>query len=254
MEVAGGLAFLIGAVVGSFLNVCIYRLPQGESLVFPPSHCRSCHTPIVWYHNLPLFSYLWLRGRCCFCGSRFPFRYFLVELLGALLALALFRRFGPGLVALGYFAFACALLVVTFIDLDHQIIPDGISLPGVVLGFCFSFFVPHLTPLASLLGALLGGGILFLVALAYRALRGEEGMGMGDVKLLAMIGAFLGWRAVLLTLLFASFTGSLVGVVALAWQKRGLRHPIPFGPFLSLGALFSLFGGEQVVGWYLSPL
>ncbi len=243
-------AFLFGAVVGSFLNVCIYRLPQKESIILPASHCHACGTPIVWYDNIPLLSYLLLRGRCRFCGARFSFRYFLVELLTALLAVALVHRLGLGVPILVYFAFTAALIIVTFIDLDHRIIPDVISLPGVVVGILCSFFIPTVAPLSSLLGAGLGGGLLFLVAVTYQLVRGEEGMGMGDVKLLAMIGAFLGWRAIPIALLVASFTGSVVGVAAIAWQRAGSRYPIPFGPFLSFGALCYLFFGKEIIEWY----
>ena len=246
------VAFLFGAVVGSFLNVCIYRLPQKESIISPPSHCRACKTPIVWHDNIPLLGYLLLRGRCRFCGARFSFRYFLVELLTALLAVALVRRFGPGAPVLVYFVFTAALVTVTFIDLDHQIIPNVISLPGVIVGiFCSFFALITVTPLSSLLGAGLGGGILFVVAAAYRSIRGEEGIGMGDVKLLAMIGAFLGWRAIPFALLAASFTGSVVGVAAMIRQGVGSRYPIPFGPFLSFGAVCYLFFGEEAMRWYL---
>ena len=248
------VAFLFGAVVGSFLNVCIYRLPQKESIVSPASHCRACGAPIAWHDNIPLLSYLVLRGCCRSCGARFSFRYFLVELLTALLTAALVRRFGVGVPVLVHFVFTAALIVVTFIDLDHQIIPDVISLPGVVVGILCSFFALTITPLSSLLGAGLGGGMLFLVAIAYRTIRGEEGMGMGDVKLLAMIGAFLGWRAILFALFVASFTGSAVGVAAMAWQRVGSRYPIPFGPFLSFGAFCHLFFGEEAIGWYFGLL
>src|SRR5215510_11685114 len=211
------VTLLFGAAIGSFLNVCIYRLPLHESIVFPASHCRACSAPLTWYDNLPLVSYLLRRGRCRFCGASFSFRYFLVELVTALLAIALVQRFGLTITTVGYFAFSAALVVITFIDLDHQIIPDVVSLPGAVAGLLFSLLspLPTLTLWTSFIGALVGGGVLLAVALGYQLLTGREGMGGGDVKLLAMIGAFLGWRAIPFTIFAASFVGSVVGVAAM---------------------------------------
>src|SRR5215831_6162856 len=210
------VTFLFGAAIGSFLNVCIYRLPLHESVVFPASHCRACSTPLSWYDNLPLASYALRRGRCRFCGVAFSFRYFLVELLTALLAVALVHRFGLTLTTVGYFAFSAALVVITFIDLDYQIILDVVSLPGAVAGVLFSLVSPALSLWSSLIGLVLGAGILLAVALGYRAATGREGMGGGDVKLLAMIGAFLGWRAVPFTLFAASCIGSIIGISVMA--------------------------------------
>ena len=248
------VTFLFGAAIGSFLNVCIYRLPLRESIVFPASHCRACSAPLSWYDNLPLASYVLRRGRCRFCGAAFSFRYFLVELLTALLAVALVYRFGLTVTTVGYFAFSAALVVITFIDLDYQIIPDVISLPGAVAGVLFSLVSPALSLWSSLIGLVLGAGILLAVALGYRAVTGREGMGGGDVKLLAMIGAFLGWRAVLFSLFAASFVGSVVGVAAMVRNHADSKLALPFGPFLSFGALCYLFFGEQLIGWYLNLL
>jgi leader peptidase (prepilin peptidase) / N-methyltransferase len=248
------VTFLFGAAIGSFLNVCIYRLPLHESIVFPASHCRACATPLSWYDNLPLASYVLRRGRCRFCGAAFSFRYFLVELLTALLAVALVYRFGLTVTTVGYFAFSAALVVITFIDLDYQIIPDVISLPGAVAGVLFSLVSPALSLRSSLIGLVLGAGILLAVALGYRVVTGREGMGGGDVKLLAMIGAFLGWRAVLFTLFAASFVGSVVGVTAMVRNHADSKLALPFGPFLSFGALCYLFFGEQLIEWYLNLL
>lgn len=248
------VAFLCGATIGSFLNVCIYRLPLHESIAFPASHCRACSTPLAWYDNLPLFSYLLRRGRCRFCGVSFSFRYFLVELITALLAVILVSRFGLTVTTLGYFIFSAALIVITFIDLDYQIIPDVISLPGVVAGVAFSLVSPALTLRSSLIGLAAGAGVLLAVALGYRAITGREGMGGGDVKLLAMIGAFLGWRAVPFTLFSASLIGSVVGVAAMIHRNESSQLALPFGPFLSFGALCYLFFGEQLINWYLNLL
>ena len=248
--------FVFGACVGSFLNVCICRLPLNESVVSPPSHCRACKALLPWHDNLPLLGYLMRRGRCGSCGEQFSIRYFMVELLTGLLAVALTWQFGPSLTTLGYFAFAAALVVITFIDLDHQIIPDVISLPGVLAGLLFSLLspLPTLTLWTSFIGALVGGGILLAVALGYQLLTGREGMGGGDVKLLAMIGAFLGWRAIPFTIFIASFFGSLVGVTAMIRSRADSKLALPFGPFLSFGALSYLFIGEQLIAWYLGLL
>jgi leader peptidase (prepilin peptidase) / N-methyltransferase len=247
-------AFLSGAAIGSFLNVCIYRLPLHESIVFPASHCRACSAPLTWYDNLPLVSYLLRRGRCRLCGASFSFRYFLVELVTALLAVALVHRFGLTITTVGYFAFSAALVVITFIDLDHQIIPDVVSLPGAVAGVVFSVISPALSLWSSLIGLAVGAGVLLAVALGYRAITGREGMGGGDVKLLAMIGAFLGWRAVPFTLFAASFIGSVVGVIAMVRHNADSKLALPFGPFLSFGALCYLFFGERFIAWYLNLL
>lgn len=246
--------FLVGAAIGSFLNVCIYRLPLQESIVFPASHCRSCSTPLPWYDNLPLLSYLFLRGHCRSCGASFSPRYFLVEFLTALLAVGLVWQFGLTIATVNYFILVAALIVITFIDLDHQLIPDVISLPGIVIGFLFSLISPTLTWRSSLTGVAVGGGILLAVAEGYRLLTGREGMGGGDVKLLAMIGAFLGWRAVPFTLFAASLVGSVVGIALMVRKQGNTQLALPFGPFLAFGALCYLFFGEQLIDWYLSLL
>jgi leader peptidase (prepilin peptidase)/N-methyltransferase len=246
--------FLFGAVIGSFLNVCIYRLPDHESVVFPASHCRICSRVLSWYENVPLLSYLFQRGRCRTCGATFSSRYFWVELLTAFLAIAVVAHFGLTITSVGYFLFVAALVTITFIDLDHQIIPDVISLPGVVVGLVFSFFAPHLGFWNSLSGALIGGGVLLTVALGYKAFTGREGMGGGDIKLLAMIGAFLGWRSVPFTLFVASCVGSVIGVILMARRNEDSQLALPFGPFLALGALTYLFFGERIISWYLGLL
>ena len=231
--------------------MCIYRLPREESVISPGSHCRSCLTPLAWYDNIPLFSYLVRRGRCRVCGARFSARYFWVELLTAALAVLLVAQFGLSLVALGYFVFAAALVVITFIDVDHQIIPDVISLPGILLGLLFSALSPQVTFRESLIGAGLGAGVLLTVALGYWAVTKREGMGGGDIKLLAMIGAFLGWRAIPFTLLVASCTGSVIGIATMIRRRADTKLALPFGPFLAFGAGCYLFIGEPLIAWYL---
>jgi leader peptidase (prepilin peptidase)/N-methyltransferase len=245
------VVLLAGATVGSFLNVCIHRLPGRESIVFPASHCPACKKPIRPYDNLPLVSYIVLRGRCRDCGAPISIRYPLVEILTGATALATVNAFGLTPQFLVSFAFLSALIVITFIDLDHQIIPDAISLPGIGVGLLSSLFLDEPGWRSSLVGIVVGGGILWAVAEGYYRLTGREGMGGGDVKLLAMIGAFLGWQAVPLTLLLASLGGTLVGVAVMTVSGQGSRTPIPFGPFLAAGAACSLFFGEDLVSWYL---
>jgi leader peptidase (prepilin peptidase)/N-methyltransferase len=243
--------FLFGAIIGSFLNVCIYRLPDGESVVFPASHCRACARALPWYENVPLLSYLLQRGRCRACGARFSSRYFWIELLTAMLAIALVYRFGVTITTVGYFVFIAALVAVTFIDLDHQIIPNVISLPGIVVGLVFSLISPTLTLWDSLLGVVAGAGVLLTVFWVYYLVTHQEGLGMGDPKLLAMIGAFLGWRAIGFTLFCASLVGSIIGVALMRYYHADRKMALPFGPFLAFGAICYLFFGEQLIDWYL---
>jgi len=245
------VSIIFGALVGSFLNVCIFRLPKEESIVWPGSHCPHCNTPIKFYDNIPLISYILLKGRCRHCHRPISFQYPLIEGITALGSAILFVKFGPSLSYLFYFAFLASLIVITVIDLHHQIIPDVISLPGVVVGLLASLIIPQITFLNSLIGILLGGGSLFLVATVYQWLFKREGMGGGDVKLLAMIGAFLGWKAVILTILLSSLIGSITGVIIMVLKGKDFKYAIPFGPFLSLGAVISLFYGPSLINWYL---
>jgi leader peptidase (prepilin peptidase) / N-methyltransferase len=248
--IVASLAF--GAVIGSFLNVCIHRLPRGESLVFPGSHCPHCGAPIRWHDNVPVLSFLLLRGRCRDCRGRIRGRYPMVEALCAGLCLLTVLEYGLTPSAGIYFVLICALVVVTFIDLDHQIIPNAITYPGIPLGVLASLVLPGMGPLDSLIGILVGGGVLLAVALIFEWIRKKEGMGLGDVKLLAMIGSFLGWKAVVLTLLVSSFVGAVIGYAVLRFSGKDMQHPIPYGPFLVLGALIYLLGdGASWVNWYL---
>lgn len=244
-------AFVLGAVVGSFLNVCIYRIPAGESIVSPRSRCPRCGTPIRWYQNIPILSWIFLRGRCASCQLRIPIRYALVEALTGLLFAMVLYSFGIHWATVVFWVFVSLLVTITFIDLDHQIIPDVISLPGIVLGFGASFLLPWVSWSDSLLGILLGGGSLFLVAVGYEFLTKKEGMGGGDIKLLAMLGAFLGWKAVLPIIFVSSLLGTLVGVPLMLIKGADGKLAIPFGPFLAGGAVIWLFWGELLAGWYL---
>ncbi len=245
------ISFLFGAIVGSFLNVCIYRLPREESIVFPGSHCPYCKTPIRFYDNIPIISYILLRGKCRYCSHIISPQYPIIEGLTAFSSVLLFIKYGISLNYLIYFAFVSALIVITVIDLYHQIIHDVISLPGIGVGLLSSLILSNITFWESLIGIISGGGILFLVAVGYQWLFKREGMGGGDVKLLAMIGAFLGWKSVFLTIILSSFIGSVVGIVLIAIKGKNLKYAIPFGPFLSLGAVISLFYQNEIIYWYL---
>ncbi len=247
------IAFLFGAIVGSFLNVVIHRMPRGESLIRPASRCPACSTPIRIRHNVPIASYLFLRGKCAACRAPISMRYPFVEGLTGLLTLLVYLRFGPTPLGGAMFILAAGLVAVTFIDFDHRIIPDRLSLGGTVLGFILSFVTP-IGWKASLIGLAAGGGSLFAVSVAYELIAKKEGMGMGDVKLIACIGAFLGWQAVLFTVFLSAVVGSLVGLLAIRLLKEGYDYQIPYGPFLALGAVVYMFAGPELIGWYLGFL
>ncbi|MEJ2199689.1 MAG: prepilin peptidase [Desulfuromonadaceae bacterium] len=221
-------SFLLGTIVGSFLNVCIYRIPAGESIVSPPSRCPACGQRIRWFQNIPILSWILLGGKCAFCKVSISIRYPLVEALtGVLFALAVLF-FGLGWPTLVFWLLLAMLVVITFIDLDHQIIPDVISLPGIGIGFASSFLLPWINWTDSLYGILLGGGSLFLVAAGYEFLTKKEGMGGGDVKLLAMLGAFLGWKAILPVIFLSSLLGTIVGVPLMLIKGADGKLAIPF--------------------------
>lgn len=240
-------AFLFGSVIGSFLNVCIYRIPKKESIVFPSSHCPACNKKIKPYDNIPIISYILLKGRCRECGEKISFQYPLVEFLNAAGYVIMIWKFGVGINALIYALLYSALIVVTFIDLEHQIIPDRITLPGILIGFILGAAVLPVGWLNSLIGLLLGGGLFYLVAVASRG-----GMGGGDIKLIAMIGAFLGWRYTLLTIFLGALAGAIVGLSLMIFKGKGRKHPVPFGPFLALGAIASLLWGNDIIKWYIN--
>lgn len=232
---------------------------QKESIVFPASHCPHCHIPIQPWDNVPIFSFLLLRGKCRSCGAKISWRYPIVELLTALLFLAFVHQFGITLLTAVYLVFVGALIAISFIDLDHRIIPNTISLPGIAVGIVVSFFLP--LPVAAIhwygafLGAIVGGGIILLVGYVGAKIFRKEAMGGGDVKLMAMIGAFLGWEMALMTIFFGSIVGAVIGLIV---KLIAGKDYIPFGPFLSVGALISLFFGQQLLFWYwnlaISPL
>ncbi len=258
------IVFIFGSIVGSFLNVCIHRMPLGESIVWPHSHCPKCKKKIHTYDNIPFLSYIILRGRCRFCKERISLRYPLVELLTALLFLAVFNRYGLSYDFFVFCVFICGLIIATFVDIQYRIIPDEISIGGIILGFILTAVKGfNLKPLHydlrptfdSLLGIIVGGGVIYLTGkifdLVYFKLlkrppiQGEsESMGGGDVKLLAMIGAFLGWQKVIFVFFLAPFFGAIIGMINLLVKKD---HTIPYGPFLSFAAIFSIFWMDKII-------
>jgi leader peptidase (prepilin peptidase) / N-methyltransferase len=244
------LAGILGLCVGSFLNVCIHRLPRHESLIHPPSRCPNCGRQLSWFDNIPVVSWLLLGGRCRGCKAPIAVRYPLVELITAILWVAIAALTPPGALLASRLVLVTALIVLFMIDLEHQILPNVITLPGIAVGFLFSLIAPP-GPLSSLLGIVAGAGILYAIAAGYLLVRGEEGMGMGDVKMLAMLGAFLGWPAVLLTLVLSSFAGAVVGLLLMAFSRGNMRYALPFGTFLAMGALVAMLSGDAILAWYL---
>ncbi len=247
-------AFITGCVFGSFYNVVIHRLPLGESIVSPGSRCPGCGNSIAARDNIPLLSYLLLGGRCRNCGSRISLRYPLVEAASGLLALALFDRYGLSPQLPIEFIFCSLLLIITMIDFDTMLIPDVLSLPGIALGAGLSFFTPRLFWWQSLIGIALGGGVFYLIAAGFSFVRHKEGLGGGDIKLLAMIGAFLGWKGVVFTIMASSVSGIIIAVPLMWRSPKGLGAHLPFGPFLALGAVSYIFWGELFYHWYISTM
>ncbi len=239
-----------GLCVGSFLNVCIHRLPRGGSLVRPRSRCPGCEHELAWYENIPVLSYLLLLGRCRRCRARISIRYPIVELLTAVLFAWHYWMFGWTALLAVRLLFACALVVLFAIDLEHQILPDVITLPGVAAGLVFSLAFPP-GVLDAVLGVLIGGGALWLIGEAYYRYSGQEGMGGGDIKMLAMVGAFLGWKLTLITLVLSSMLGSLFGIAVILSRRGNLKQALPYGTFLAIGALVASLYGDRIVEWYV---
>jgi leader peptidase (prepilin peptidase)/N-methyltransferase len=262
------IVFIFGSIVGSFLNVCIHRMPLEQSIVRPRSFCPHCKKTIPWHDNIPLLSYIVLRAKCRFCGQRISLRYFIVELLTALAFLLFFNIYGISFDFFFYAVLTCGLVVVTFVDIQHRIIPDEISVGGIILGFILSSLRGFsLRPVAwdlrpilnSFLGIIAGGGILYMTGFIFDLvyfkllkkppIQGEtESMGGGDIKLLAMIGAFLGWKKAILIFFLAPFFGAIVGIINLFVKKD---HTIPYGPFLSLAAFLAIFWADKIIGLIL---
>ena len=244
---------LWGLCIGSFLNVCIHRVPLRQSVASPRSRCPQCGYQLSWKDNVPVLSYALLRGRCRACANPISLRYPIIEIVTGLVFFLHWQVFGPTPLLLVRTAFACALIVHFMIDLEHQILPNVITLPGIAIGVLLSLIAPPGWK-DALVGVLLGGGVLYAIAGAYYLWRREEGMGMGDVKMLAMIGAFLGWKAVLVTLVLSSFAGAIIGVALMAAQRGTMKFALPFGTFLAIGAVVSMFVGEPLVAWYAGLL
>ncbi len=247
------VTFLLGAIVGSFLNVVIARVPTGQSIAYPPSYCPACRHEIRWYDNIPILGYFMLLGRCRDCGGRISIRYPLIEFVFACMSLGLYLKYGLSPAFGVFFIFAAAMVAVFWIDLDHMIIPDVISLNGTVVGLAVvtAGIVPGLTWKDGFIGLALGALILYIPAVLYERIRGLEGLGGGDIKLLAMVGAFLGPYGVIFVLFFASFIGSLVAVASMALRRTESSSPIPFGPFLTAAAVLYVFVGQDLVDRFL---
>lgn len=270
--VIGG-SFFYGLIIGSFLNVVIHRVPRGESIVSPRSHCPACGHPIAWYENIPLASYLVLGRRCRACKASISPRYFAVELLTGLIFAGLAAAFGFQWALAKYAVFAAMMIALMFIDLNKRLLPDAITLPGMAAGLIFAFLLPVsdgtaallarwwpslfefprlVSVLDALLGAIAGAGLLWIVAEVYWRVRHQEGLGFGDVKLMAMVGIFLGVKLALLTIFLGSAVGSIIGGSFMWLQGKDPRYELPFGTFLGLTALFSAVWGKEIVTWYLS--
>ena len=242
---------ILGLAVGSFLNVCIHRLPRGESLALPPSRCPACEYRLRWFDNIPVVSYALLAGRCRNCRTAISIRYPLVELATMALFVIHGEVFGWSALLVPRLLFACAMVVLFAIDLEHHLLPNVITLPAIAIGLISSAVLPP-GIVDALIGVILGGGVLWLIGEAYFRYSGQEGMGGGDVKMLAMIGAFLGWKLVLVTLVLSSVAGSLIGLFVILIKRGGMKYALPYGTFLALGALVASLAGDQIVNWYVS--
>ena len=271
----GAVAFLLGAIVGSFINVVIYRLPkmmetswrqqcqqflgissasakEAMNLAFPASHCPHCQHPIAWWENIPVISYLWLRGKCSHCKCAIPFRYLSIEGLSALLSFVVVWTMGYSSATLAALFLTWVLLTLAVIDLDTQLLPDDITLPLIWLGLCLNLYHVFISLDQAVIGAISGYLVLWSVYWAFKLLTRKEGMGFGDFKLLSALGAWFGWQALPLILLLSSCVGSLVGISLMVVKKKDSQTPIPFGPYLAMAGWIYLLWGERLVHWYVS--
>jgi leader peptidase (prepilin peptidase) / N-methyltransferase len=270
-------SFILGLVIGSFLNVCIYRIPRGESIVFPSSHCTQCGKDIPAYDNIPVLSYLWLGGKCRFCKKPISMQYPLVELLTGLIFLGCALKWDFTSPTYINALFLSLVVILIFIDYHHQILPNVITIPGAIAGIVLSFLQEKelyadsisvklaallngsnpagILPWAgSLVGAIFASGALFLVAFLYQLARKRQGLGMGDVKMMALVGAFLGWRLAFLTIFIGSFAGSIIGLLLILFRGKNMQTKLAFGTFLGMGSLLAAFFGSAVIGWYTATL
>lgn len=245
------LIFILGLIVGSFSNVCIYRIPRNESIIYPASHCPKCRSNISPKDNIPLLSFILLKGRCRNCKSKISIQYPIVELLTGFIYLIIYLIFGLSVQTLIYIILSSALIIIAFIDLNEQIVPDVISLPGIVVGFILSFFIPYISFINSSLGVIVGGGIILIIGLAGSVIFKKEAMGGGDVKLAAMIGAFLGWRYIIISLFLGFFLGAVAGIFLILSKIKSREDVVPFGPFIVLGSFITLLWGEKIIIWYI---
>ncbi len=245
------LIFILGLIVGSFSNVCIYRIPRNESIIYRASHCPKCHSNISPKDNIPLLSYILLKGRCRNCKGKISIQYPIVEFLNGLIYLIIYLIYGLSIQSLIYIILSSALIIIAFIDLNEQIVPDVISLPGIVIGFIISFFVPYISFINSALGVVVGGGVILIIGLAGSVIFKKEAMGGGDVKLAAMIGAFLGWRYIIISLFLGFFLGALAGIILIMSKIKNREDAVPFGPFIVLGSFITLLWGEKIITWYI---
>lgn len=255
------MIFIFGAVIGSFLNVCIYRIPREKSIVKPNSFCPHCGKPVEFYDNIPIVSYIILGGKCRRCGAKISKRYPFIELLTAILYLVFYRKLGLNFELFVTLFFVTLLIAIAFIDLDFKIIPDILSIGGLIAGLVLAVFRPvflHLGPkfgfLDALYGVLIGGGALFVIAYGYQLVTKREGMGGGDIKLLGMIGAFIGLKGSIFSLISGSILGTIVGIPLMLAKKQDTKYAIPFGPFLSLGAVIFLFSGDRFIRGFLNAV
>jgi leader peptidase (prepilin peptidase)/N-methyltransferase len=253
LAVSTALAAVFGAVVGSFLNVCIYRLPLRKSIMWPGSACPHCGRLLSWFENVPIVGYLALGGRCRTCHARIGIQYPIVEAVTAVMFALAWWYYGLTALLASRLVLGGALIVLFAIDLEHHLLPNAITLPGIVVGFLFSL-VAEPGWIASLTGIAVGGGVLFVIAEAYYRIRHEEGLGMGDVKMLAMVGAFIGWKLTLLTLMMASFSGTIIGLFLIVSKRGGMKYALPFGTFLAIGAAAAATVGPSILHWYLEGL
>jgi len=245
------LIFILGLIVGSFSNVCIYRIPRNESIIYPASHCPKCCSKIKPVDNIPLLSFILLKGRCRNCKTKISVQYPIVEFLTGLIYLIIYLIYGLSIQTLIYIILSSALIIIAFIDLNEQIVPDAISLPGIVIGFILSFFVYYISFVDSVLGIFVGGGIILIIGLTGLVIFKKEAMGGGDVKLAAMIGAFLGWRYIVISLFLGFFLGALTGICLIIAKIKSREDVVPFGPFIVLGSFITLLWGEKIISWYI---